>query len=71
MQCKTRGNWRFSGLFFDFRVISSSGGYLLKITLKILRVGIFEKTKEKKDREDERIPCDQNSQANGDLLCDY
>ena len=34
MHCKTRENWRFSGLFFDFRVILTSGGYLLKITRK-------------------------------------
>ena len=34
MHCETRENWPFSGLFFDFRVILTSGGYLLKITLK-------------------------------------
>ena len=34
MHCKTRENWPFSGSFFDFRVILTSGGYLLKITLK-------------------------------------
>ena len=34
MHCKTRGNWPFSGSFFDFRVILASGGCLLKITLK-------------------------------------
>ena len=34
MHCKTRGNWPFSRLFFDVRVILTSGGYLLKTTLK-------------------------------------
>ena len=34
MHCKTRENWPFSGLFFDFRVIFTSGGYLLKIASK-------------------------------------
>ena len=34
MHCKTRENWPFSALFFDFRVILTSGGYLLKLTLK-------------------------------------
>ena len=34
MDCKTKENWAFSGLFFDFRVILTSGGYLLKITFK-------------------------------------
>ena len=28
MHCKTRGNWPFSGLFFDFRVILTSEGSL-------------------------------------------
>ena len=32
MHWKTRENWSFSGFFFDFRVILTSGGYLLKIT---------------------------------------
>ena len=27
-------DWSFSGLFFDFRFILTSGGYLLKIALK-------------------------------------
>ena len=27
MHCKTRENWLFSGLFFDFQVISTSEGY--------------------------------------------
>ena len=34
MHCKTRENWPFSGLFSDFRVILTSGGFLLKITRK-------------------------------------
>ena len=34
MHCKTRENSPFSGLFFNFRVVLTSGGYLLKITLK-------------------------------------
>ena len=31
---KIRVKWQFSGLFFDFRVILTIEGYLLKITLK-------------------------------------
>ena len=31
---KTRENWPFSGLFFDFGFISTSGDYFLKITLE-------------------------------------
>ena len=34
MHCKTRENWPFSGLFFDFRAILTSKGCLLKLTLK-------------------------------------
>ena len=34
MHCKTSGNWTYSRLFFDFRVILTSGGYLLNLTLK-------------------------------------
>ena len=34
MHCKTKGNCPFSGLFFDFRDILTSGGYLLKLALK-------------------------------------
>ena len=44
MHCKTRENWPFSGLFFVFRVILTSGGYLLKITSTDLlggRLGYF------------------------------
>ena len=35
MHSKTKGNCPFSGLFFDFRVILTSGGYLLKLALKV------------------------------------
>ena len=31
---KIRVKWQFSGLFFEFRVISNSEGYLLKIFIK-------------------------------------
>ena len=34
MHCKTRENWPFSGIFFDFRVILTSGSYLPKIAFK-------------------------------------
>ena len=34
MHCKTRAHWPFPGLFSDFWVILTSGGYLLKITFK-------------------------------------
>ena len=34
MHCKTRDFGPFSGLFFDFRVILTSGGYLLKLAAK-------------------------------------
>ena len=34
MPCKIRVKWPFSGLFFDFRVVLTSEGYLLKITFK-------------------------------------
>ena len=34
MHCKTKGNYPFSVFFFDFRVILTSGGYLLKLALK-------------------------------------
>ena len=37
MHCKTRENWPFSGLFFNFRVILTSGGHLLKIAVNIRR----------------------------------
>ena len=41
MHCKTRENWPFSGLVFDFRVILAFRGYLLKKPLKILREVVF------------------------------
>ena len=34
MHCETREIWPFSGIFVDFRVVSTSGGYLLRITSK-------------------------------------
>ena len=34
LSVKPTRNWPFSGLFFDFRVILTSGGHLLKTTLK-------------------------------------
>ena len=34
MHSKTRGDWPFSGLFFDFRVILTCGGYLPKLASK-------------------------------------
>ena len=35
MPFKTRVKWPFSGLFFDFRVILASEGYLLKIPVRV------------------------------------
>ena len=41
MHCKTRETWPSSGLFFDFWVIVTSGGYLLK-SLKRLVILSFQ-----------------------------
>ena len=34
MPFEIKVKWHFSGLFFDFKVIFASEGYLLKITFK-------------------------------------
>ena len=39
MHCETRVKWPFSGLFFDFRVILTSGGYLLEIAADLVKNG--------------------------------
>ena len=64
MHCKTRENWPFSGLFFDFRVILTSGGYLLKLTLKDSSVRPSKFCKKKNIWESEKVAANRVAAIN-------